>query len=75
MRGIDMNTYVSQELTRSHQADLMREADRTRLAKVARQARVHSTPEPRWSGKRRLVLAIGGAAAAMIATAAAVLAG
>ena len=70
-----MNAYFSQEFTRHQQADRMREADMSRLAKVARGARLQSTPDPRWGGKSRLVFALGGAAAAIIATASAVLAG
>ena len=70
-----MNTYFSQEFTRHHQADLMREADRTRLAKQAREGRFHATPNPKWGGSNRLLLAIGSAAAAVVATASAVLAG
>ena len=63
-----MNTYFSQEFTHHQQADRMREADMSRLAKVARGARLQSAPDPRWGGKSRLVLALGGAAAAIIAT-------
>ncbi len=70
-----MNTYFSQEFTRHHQADLMREADRQRLAKQAHEARIHSTPDPKWGGSNRLLVALGSAAAAIIATASAVLAG
>ncbi len=70
-----MNTYFSQEFTRHHQADLMREANQTRLAKQAREARIHLTPDPKWGGRNRFLLAVGGAAAALIATASAVLAG
>ena len=70
-----MNTYFSQEYTRHHQSGLMLEADRERLVKIAREARLHSAPEPKWGGKSRLVMAVGGAAALIIATASAVLAG
>ncbi len=69
-----MNTYFSQEYTRHHQAGLLLEADRGRLAKIAREARFQSTPDPRWGGKSRLAMAIGGAAAVIVATASAVLA-
>ena len=70
-----MNTYFSQEYTRHHQAGLMLEADRERLVKVARDARLKSTPDPKWGGKSRLAMAIGGAAATIVATVSAVLAG
>ena len=70
-----MNTYFSQEYTRHHQAGLLLEADRSRLAKIAKEARLQSTPDPKWGGKGRLVMALSGAAAAIVATASAVLAG
>ncbi len=66
-----MNIYFSQEYTRHHQAELVREADRARLAKIARHA-ADAGPTT-IAGRRRVVLALGAAAAGILATASAVL--
>ncbi|MDP9483986.1 MAG: hypothetical protein M3P84_12290 [Chloroflexota bacterium] len=68
-----MDAYFTQELTRQHQADLLREADRGRLAKIARGGEVDFGGANQ-NGRGRLLLAFGGAAAAILATATAVLA-
>ena len=70
-----MNTSFSQEFTHYHQADMRRQADAHRLAKLAAGGRSHFAPAPKWGGDRRLILALGGAVAIVLATASAVLAG
>jgi hypothetical protein len=69
-----MDAYFTQELTRQHQADLLREADRGRLAKIAREGGEVDFGGANQNGRSRLILALGGAAAAVLATATAVLA-
>lgn len=69
-----MNAYFTQELARQHQADLLREADMGRLAKIARQGGEASFGGGNRNGRSRLILTLGGAAAAVLATATAVLA-
>ena len=70
-----MNTSFSQEFTHYRQGDMRRQAEAHRLAKLATGGRSFFAPAPKWGGDRRLVLALGGAAAIVIATASAVLAG
>lgn len=65
-----MNIYFSQEYARHHQAELVREADRARLAKIARHA---ADDRATITGRHRVVLALGAAVAGILATAAAVL--
>ena len=72
--GTEMDAYFTQELTRQHQADLLREADRGRLAKIAREGGNVDFGGSNQNGRGRLILALGGAAAAVLATATAVLA-
>jgi len=68
MERTEMNSYYSHEYARHHQAELLREADRTRLAKVARGAkREHRMPMT--SGRAKVVLALGAAAVGILATA------
>ncbi len=69
-----MDAYFTQELTRQHQADLLREADRGRLAKIAREGGDVDFGGSHQNGRGRLILALGGAAAAILATATVVLA-
>ena len=66
-----MNIYFSQEYARHHQAELVREADQARLAKIAR--RVPDNGSTTISGRHRVVLALGAAAAGIHAAASAVL--
>lgn len=66
-----MNVYFSHEYTRHHQAELVREADRARLAKIARHAADDGPTTI--AGRRRVVLALGVAAAGILATASAVI--
>lgn len=66
-----MNVYFSQEYARHHQAELVREADRARLATIARRAADDRATTK--SGRRRVVLALGAAAAGILTTASAVL--
>ncbi len=66
-----MNIYFSQEYARHHQAELVREADRARLAKIAREG-ADGRPTTAIS-RRRVVLALGAAAAGILATASGVL--
>ena len=73
--GTDMNAYIAQEMTRQHQADLLREADNGRLAKIARQGGEVDFGGANQNGRGRLILALGGAAAGILATATVVLAG
>jgi hypothetical protein len=73
--GTEMNAYFTQELTRQHQADLLREAHQGRLAKIAREGGEVAFGGPIQNGRGRLILALGGAAAAILATATAVIAG
>ena len=70
-----MDAYFTQELTRQHQADLLREADRARLARIARYGgEVEFGGPAGQNGRARLVLALVGAAAGILVTASAVLA-
>ena len=70
-----MNAYFTQELTRQHQAELMREAERGRLARMARYGGEVDFGGPvKHDSRARLVVALGGAAAAVLATASVVLA-
>lgn len=62
-----MNIYFSQEYARHHQAELVREADRARLATIARHAA--ATRATGIASRRRVVLALGSAAAGILATA------
>lgn len=66
-----MNVYFSQEYARHRQAELVREADRARLAKVARNAADDRATTI--TGRRRVVLALGAAVAGILAIATAVL--
>jgi len=66
-----MNVYFSQEYTRHHQAELVREADQARLAKIARHAADDGPTTA--AGRRRVVLALGAAVVGILATASAVL--
>jgi hypothetical protein len=69
-----MNAYFTQELTRQHQAQLLREADNARLARIARYgAEVNFGGPVKRDGRVRLVAALGGAAAGILATASVVL--
>lgn len=71
-----MNAYFAPELTRQHQAELLRDAEHARLVRTARYGGEVAFGQPLGpSHKRaRLVLAFGGAAAGIIATASMVLA-
>lgn len=70
-----MDAYFTQELTRQHQADLLREADRGRLARIARQGGEVDFGGANDNGRGRLILALGSAAVGILATATVVLAG
>jgi hypothetical protein len=72
--GSEMDAYFTQELTRQHQADLLREADRGRLARIAREGGEVDFGGSNHNGRVRLILALGGAAAGILATAATVIA-
>ncbi len=70
-----MNAYFTQEITRQHQADLLREADNGRLARTARYGGEVAFGGPvKRDGKIRLALALSGAAAGILATASVVMA-
>lgn len=70
-----MNAYFTQEITRQHQADLLREADNARLARTARYGGEVAFGGPvKRDGKIRLALALSGAAAGILATASVVMA-
>ncbi|MEA2536362.1 MAG: hypothetical protein QOF11_596 [Chloroflexota bacterium] len=74
-REIEMNAYLTHQMALEHQADLLREADHNRLAKLARQGGEVDFGDANPHRPPRLILALGGAAAAILATATAVLAG
>ena len=70
-----MNAYFTQELTRQHQAELLREAEQARLARTARYGGEVAFGGPvKRNSKTRLVIALSGAAAGILATASVVLA-
>jgi len=70
-----MNAYITQNLSHQHQAELLREADRARLARIARYGGEVEFGGPiKPSRRTRLALALGGAAAAILATGSVVLA-
>ena len=71
-----MNAYFTQELTRQHQAELLRQAEHARLARLARYGGEveFGGPVKPTSGRTRMILALGGAAAGVLATASVVLA-
>jgi hypothetical protein len=70
-----MNAYITNQLTHQHQAELLREADRARLARLARYGGEVDFGGPvRQNPRARLALALGGAAAAILATASVVVA-
>lgn len=73
--GDEMNAYFTQELTRQHQSDLLREAEHGRLVKIARQGGEVDFGGPDRNGRTRMILALGSAAAGILATATVVLAG
>ena len=67
--------YITQNLTHQHQAELLREADRARLARIARYGGEVQFGGPVSPNRRtRIALALGGAAAAILATGSVVLA-
>ena len=69
-----MNAYFTQELTRQHQAELLREAENARLARTARYGgEVNFGGPVKGNSKVRLAVALGGAATLIIATASVVL--
>ena len=69
-----MNAYFTQDLTRQHQAELLREAENARLARTARYGgEVNFGGPVKGNSRVRLVVALGGAAALIIATASVVL--
>lgn len=69
-----MNAYFTQDLTRQHQAELLREAENARLARTARYGGEVNFGGPiKGNSRVRLVVALGGAAALIIATASVVL--
>ena len=71
-----MNAYFTQELTRQHQSELLRQAEHARLARLARYGGEveFGGPVKPTSGRTRMILALGGAAAGVLATASVVLA-
>jgi len=70
-----MNAYFTQELTRQHQAELMREAEKARLARIARYGGEVGFGGPvNRNSKTRLIIALSGAAAGILATASVVMA-
>jgi hypothetical protein len=67
--------YITQNLSHQHQAELLREADRARLARLARSGGEVEFGGPVSPNRGiRIALAIGGAAAAILATGSVVLA-
>ena len=70
-----MDAYFTHELTRQHQAELLREAERARLARIARYGgEVNFGGPVKHNSKMRLAIALSGAAAGILATASVVLA-
>jgi hypothetical protein len=71
-----MNASFTHELTPFHQAGLLRDAQRARLARTARYGGevAFGGPIKPINSRTRLVLALGAAAAGILATASAVLA-
>jgi hypothetical protein len=69
-----MDTYFTQELTRQHHADLLREADHARLVKIARRGGEVDFGRSNPNGRARLILAMGATLVGILATATAVLA-
>jgi hypothetical protein len=61
-----MNAYVMNELARSRQADLLAEADRGRLARIARDGK-RGTSEPRFRRAGKMLAAAASAAALLTA--------
>jgi hypothetical protein len=70
-----MNAYITHQLSRQHQAELLREADHARLARIARYGGEAEFRGPvRHDPHQRLMLALSGAVAAILATASMVVA-
>jgi len=65
-----MDTYITRQLTDQHQAKFLREAEQYRLVRAARAGGVSFSGPIKQDRRIRVVLAMGSAAAGILATAA-----